>query len=128
IAAGAFHTVALKSDGTVFTWGSNGGGQLGNGTAADQSNPAVVAGLTAVTAWGDSLFGRNIDGTTIKNLTPVPISGLSGINQVAGGGFHAVALREDGSVWTWGDNYTGQLGNGTTSDRFIPVQVIAPIS
>ena len=147
IAAGAFHTVALKSDGTVFTWGSNGGGQLGNGTAADQSNPAAVAGLTGVTAvgagdlntlvikqgktvtaWGDSLFGRNIDGTTIKNLTPVPIGGLSGINQVAGGGFHAVALREDGSVWTWGDNYTGQLGNGTTSDRFIPVQVIAPIS
>jgi alpha-tubulin suppressor-like RCC1 family protein len=148
IAAGAFHTVALKSNGTVFTWGSNGGGQLGSGTSDDQSNPAVVAGLTGVTAvaagdlstlainqdktvtaWGDALFGRNIDGTTVKHLVPVPVPAdrLSGITQVAGGGFHAVALKEDGSVWSWGDNFTGQLGNGTASDLFTPVRVIAPV-
>ena len=145
---GAFHTVAVKEvDRTVWTWGGNGSGQLGNGTDIDQPTPAAVGGLAGVIdigagaghtlavkldgtvmAWGDHLFGRNIDGTTIRQLSPVLITGLTGIVRVAGGGFHAVALKDDGSVWTWGDNFTGQLGNGNTSDRFTPVQVMSPIS
>lgn len=154
IAAGAFHTVVLRSDGAVWSWGSNGSGQLGhaaaidpNGNPIDQPVPALVTGLTGikaigageghtlavkqdgtVMAWGDHLFNRNLDGTTIRELSPVPVTGLTGIVQVAGGGFHAVALKDDGSVWTWGDNFTGQLGNGTTADNFIPGQVMSPVS
>jgi alpha-tubulin suppressor-like RCC1 family protein len=154
IAAGAFHTVALRDDDTFWTWGSNGSGQLGDGTTNDRSAPAIVTlpttpptnltGVEAgsaggghtvvarldgtVMAWGDHLFGREIDGTTIKRLTPAPVSGLTDIIQVASGGFHAAALKADGSVWTWGDNFAGQLGNGTTRDLFTPVQVLGPNS
>ncbi|WP_330842695.1 hypothetical protein [Actinophytocola sp.] len=84
IAAGNGVAYALKSDGTVWSWGSNGFGSLGNGAAPD--------------------FHTN---------QPVQVSGLTGVRKIAAGFYGALALKDDGTVWSWGDNRQGQLGQGT---------------
>src|SRR5205085_1017470 len=89
IAAGLYHSLALKSDGTVWAWGRNIEGELGNGTTT-----------TTVP------YGSN---------TPVAVSGLHGVVAIAGGAYHSLALKSDGTVWTWGYNFYGVLGNGTTT-------------
>jgi len=138
------HTVALKSDGTVWTWGSNGYGELGDGSTEEyRSIPVQVKGLTGVTsvsagsnhtialksdgtiwAWGDNMDGLLGDGSKENQTTPVQVAkDLTGVTSVSAGSSHAVALKNDGTVWAWGDNGLGQLGDGTTEDRFTPVQV-----
>jgi MYXO-CTERM domain-containing protein len=144
IAAGAYHTVALKSDGTVWTWGWNGEGQLGVLMLPQTLTPVQVSGLGGVTAiasgayhtialksdgtvwtWGRNLEGQLGDNTTTKRYTPVQVIGLSGVTAVAGGttGHNSMALKSDGTVWTWGSNGEGQLGDGTNTNRLTPVQV-----
>ena len=99
IAVGSYHTIALKTDGTVWVCGLNDNGQLGNGTTTDEHTPVQVHGE------GDVGF-------------------LSDIIAIEGGSRHTVALKSDSTVvWTWGDNEHGQLGDGTTTDRTTPVQV-----
>jgi alpha-tubulin suppressor-like RCC1 family protein len=88
----------LRSDGTVWAWGNNWQGQLGD------------------------------NGTTPWRLTPFQVPGLSGVVAIAAGAHHSLALRSDGSVWAWGLNRDGQLGDGTTTNRLSPLQVIAPSS
>ncbi|MGM0879873.1 MAG: fibronectin type III domain-containing protein [Bacillota bacterium] len=141
IAASGQHNLALKSDGTVWAWGNNGAGQLGNGTVTDHltyfTTPAQVRGLDSVTAVaagpGTSLaiksdgtlwaWGGNVgDGTTDLHSTPVQVQGLSSVVSIATAG-HSLAVKSDGTLWAWGGNYHGQLGDGTTTDRTIPVQV-----
>ncbi|HET7487053.1 MAG TPA: hypothetical protein VFJ85_03935, partial [Acidimicrobiales bacterium] len=96
IAAGWNHSLALKADGTVWAWGSNSNGQLGNGSQIDTNAPVQVNGLG----------------------TPSLVSALG-----AGVG-HSVALKSDGTVWTWGSNSSGQLGNNNTGvNSLTPVQV-----
>src|ERR1019366_8000856 len=75
-------------------------------------------------AYGDLGNGLN----DIRQLTPVPASGLNGVIALAAGGYHTLALKSDGTVWAWGYNVAGQLGDGTTTDRNIPIQVIVPAS
>ncbi len=146
VAAGSSHTIALKSDGTVWTWGYNSYGQLGDGTVADKYTPVQVSSLSGVTAiaggwfytvalksdgtvwaWGDNSSGQLGDGSTTYRTTPVQVSGLSGVTAIAVGGgeygHHTVALKSDGTVWAWGWNYYGQLGDGTTTERYTPVPV-----
>jgi alpha-tubulin suppressor-like RCC1 family protein len=136
------HTVYVKNDGTVWTWGSNSNGQLGDGTTADKLAPLQVSSLTGVRAiaagsahsvalkadgtvwvWGSNSNGQLGDGTTIDKLTPVPVSNLAGITAIAAGSAHTLALKNDGTVWAWGSNSNGQLGDGTTTQRLNPVQV-----
>ena len=93
IAAGADHSLALLSDGTVMAWGYNGSGQLGNGTTTDSDVPVAVSGLSGT------------------------------VTAIAGGGTHSLALLSDGTVMAWGRNGSGQLGNGTTTDSHVPVAV-----
>ena len=141
ITAGIRHTVALKSDGTVWAWGIGGNGELGNGTGTDSSYPvqvldgvaAVAAGISHTVAlksdgtvwtWGWNPWGAIGNGTTTNQLQPVQVTGLSGVfTSVAAGWQHTVALKSDGTVWTWGSNVFGQLGNGTSTDSLLPVQV-----
>jgi alpha-tubulin suppressor-like RCC1 family protein len=143
ISAGGWHSAALSNDGTVWTWGWNGDGQLGDGTTSDRTAPYQVAGLSGVTsikagtyhvlalrndgtvwAWGDNENGQIGIGTTITDqTTPVQVSGLSNVVKIAAGRFFSLALKSDGTVWTWGQNLYGQLGNGTTTDSPVPVQV-----
>jgi len=140
IAAGQDHSVALRSDGTVWTWGSNSYGQLGDGTTINRTAPTQVPLLTDVTkvatgsshtlvlkgdgtvwTWGDNSSGQLGDGTTTRRLSPVKVQGLSGITELAAGTVHSLAVKSDGTVWTWGNNSYGQLGDGTTTPKLTPV-------
>ena len=137
IACGWDHSLAVKSDGTVWAWGSNWGGQLGDGTTTDRWSPVQVsdlAGVIAVAAgnahslatrsdgslwaWGSNDAGQLGDGTNgTLHWTPFRIVGLTGVTGIAAGHRYSLALRDDGTVWAWGDNRFGLLGNGTTVDR-----------
>ena len=141
VSAGAYDTVAVRSDGTAWAWGSNLYGELGDGTMTDRLAPRQVRGLSGITqvsagtyytvavrsdgtvwAWGLNGNGE-LDGSANKTAHPTPeqVPGLSGITQVATDGFHTLALRSDGTVWSWGTNDHGEVGDGTTATRFSPV-------
>ncbi len=143
IAAGSAHSHALKSDGTIWAWGYNGVGQLGDGSYADKTTPVQVSGLSGITAisngsehsiaiksdgtvwtWGGNENGQLGEGTYANNKnSPVQVSGLNGAIAIAGGYKHTVALKSDGTVWAWGYNGVGQLGDGSYDSRNTPVQV-----
>ena len=136
VSAGWDHTLVLNGNGTVDAYGYNGQGQLGNNTLTDSTTPVVATGVASgvavaagdhyslaldsaghVWAWGDDTYGQLDNGTA--TATPVEsgqqVSGLSNIVAVAAGYNSAMALDSSGNVWTWGSNYDGQIGNGTTS-------------
>ena len=149
VAVGSFYTVALRNDGTVWAWGANGAGQLGDGTTTNRRTPVQVQGLANVTAvsvslsnivalrsdgtvwaWGDNFHGQLGDGASGDgnySAIPIQVPTLTNVIAVSAGGRHSVALRNDGTVWTWGNNEFGQLGDGTGGEwddySFIPVQV-----
>jgi alpha-tubulin suppressor-like RCC1 family protein len=138
IDAGKDFTIALKADGTVWAWGTNTSGQLGNGsTAMGQPFPlqvgASVAGFNNIIAvsagdshaialksdgtvwvWGRNSEGQLGNGTTGGNwLLPQQSPLISGIAQISAGSAHNIAFRNDGKFWAWGSNASGQFGNGT---------------
>ena len=142
IAAGAGQVLALKSDGTVWAWGSNFYRQLGDGTQTDRPTPFQIPGLTGISqvsanfydsmavrsdgsvwAWGHNGFGELGDGTTTNRATPERLPGLSSVVQVSAGLEHGLAVKSDGTVWSWGNDASGQLGVGTTTNHASPVQV-----
>jgi alpha-tubulin suppressor-like RCC1 family protein len=147
VAAGLAHGLALRDDGTVWAWGNNSLGQLGDGTTGDHLAPAPVlvaperplAGVTAIAArlnhnlaltadgavwaWGENRRGQVGDGTSTDRSTPVRVSGLEGVVAIAAGPRHSLAVRRDGTVWAWGSNWGGPLGEGTTTDHATPNQV-----
>jgi alpha-tubulin suppressor-like RCC1 family protein len=130
IAAGQNYNLALLRNGTVMAWGSNGWGELGDGTSSwGDDVPAAVTGLSGVTAiaagggsslallsngtvmaWGANEFGQLGDGTLTQSDVPVAVSGLSGVSAIGGA---SLALRNDGTIMAWGSNISGQLGDGT---------------
>jgi len=143
VAAGTSHTCALLSSGGVECWGSNGEGELGDGTTNDRHVPVPVSGLSsgvegiaangeqtcavlstgAAECWGYNAEGQLGDGTTKNRAVPVAVAGLSGVRSIAAGVYHTCALLAGGGVECWGDNEFGQLGDGTTTARLRPVAV-----
>jgi|YNPMSStandDraft_1061717.scaffolds.fasta_scaffold00693_1 alpha-tubulin suppressor-like RCC1 family protein len=136
------HSMALKSDGTVWAWGSNIYGGLGNGNTSSTMVPGkvlIIDSIIAISAggwhsaalkndgtvwtWGWNEDGQLGDGTLNNKVVPVKVLNLTNVIQIAAGTYHMLALKSDGTVWSWGDNQYGQLGDGTNIDRTIPVQV-----
>lgn len=159
VAGSESHTCALVADGSVRCWGQNNRGQLGDGSTTNRTTPVMVTGLAGLVAtavavgsghscarisdgtlrcWGQNLYGQVGDGTTTDRSTPVQVEGLAGLNvtAVAAGGSHTCARTSDGVMRCWGGNSSGQLGDGTNSDRSTPVvvsglsglQVVAPVA
>jgi len=151
VAAGWGTQYAVRSDGTVWAWGDNSHGQLGNGTTCPTGNPGAcasnvpvqVSGLTDVVEVSEDGYALKSDGTIwtwggntagvlgIGNdsygysaVVPARVPGLTGVAKINGSDHNRYALKSDGTVWAWGDNLHGQLGNGTTGgSASSPVQV-----
>jgi alpha-tubulin suppressor-like RCC1 family protein len=146
LSSGRDHTAAIKTDGTLWTWGDGLDGQLGNAQTTNRSTPVTTfAGGTnwkqvssgdAHTAaiktdgtlwtWGDGDSGRLGNNQAIDILTPVTtFAGGSSWKQVSSGGSYTAAIKTDGTLWTWGSGSNGRLGNAQTTDRSTPVTTFA---
>lgn len=142
VAAGGGHFIALKDDGTVWTWGANMRGELGDGTTINRIVPVRVQNLSnviaidagsstslalrsdgTVWAWGWDGIGNVEDTSATTRTAPVQVQNLSNIAAISGRGSHSLALKDDGTVWAWGVNRRGELGDGTTINRVAPVRV-----
>ena len=144
VSAGDAYSMALASDGTVYTWGSNGKGQLGNGTTTDSAVPVKAnldANITAISAgrsyamalasdgtvytWGNNQYGQLGNGSSDNSdhSSPTKVSTLSGITAISAGFTTGTALDSQGHAWAWGRNEKGQLGNGTLNDNPTPARV-----
>ena len=144
VSAGSLRTCAVKTDHSLWCWGYNGDGELGDGTTTGSLVPVQVsghatdwaAGFTSIDftcavktegtvwCWGENPDGELGDGTTTSSLVPVQVSGhATDWAALSAGVEHTCAVKAEGTVWCWGDNYYGDLGNGTTTGSPVPVQV-----
>jgi alpha-tubulin suppressor-like RCC1 family protein len=150
--AGASHSVALRSDGSVVAWGYNADGELGNNATADGLSPVQVQGSTGsgaltgvlslsaggshtvalrsdgrVLSWGLNTDGQLGNNSTASSGTPARVRAVGGagflinVASVAAGGCHSLALLKDGTANCWGANGSGQLGNGAAVSQSTPV-------
>lgn len=146
ITAGQYFSVALKKDGTVWAWGDNQYGQLGDGTRTNRKSPVQVLGLSDVKAisakgnhvvalkndgtvwtWGLNRNGQLGDGSSVYyRARPVQVSGLKDVIAVSAGGSYTLALKKNGTLWAWGDNYYGQLADGTREGKSTPSMIYWP--
>ncbi|MFE0463637.1 RCC1 domain-containing protein [Kitasatospora sp. NPDC058965] len=137
------------SGNSIKAWGYNATGQLGDNSTINRYTPVDTQGIwlggvsqiaagcnhsMAVTdsdnrlkAWGQNTSGQIGDGTTDYRITPVPVTGIKGVQAVAGGREHTIALLGDNTVRSWGANGSGQLGNGTTDPSAVPVTTLTPL-
>ena len=143
IAAGSEHTCALTASGAIWCWGANFSGQLGDGTNVNRNMPVNVSGpsvgateiaagsehtcaviASGVKCWGANSSGQLGDGTNVNRNTPVNVFGPSGgVTAIAAGSEHTCVLTAGGTIWCWGANSSGQLGDGTNVNRNTPVNV-----
>jgi len=138
ISAGGYHTCAILSDGTLWCWGSNAYGQLGDGTTTDSLTPVQVADLTGVTSvsaggghtcavksdgtawcWGKNFHGQlgnlTTTGEDVPNPDPVQVDSMSGASIIKVGAEHTCVIKSDATVWCWGWNNQGQVGDNSIS-------------
>ena len=142
VSCGYYHTIAVKKDGTVWSWGNNEYGQIGIGSTTNTSTPTKIPTLFniqsvacgynhtlalnnngEVLTWGNNINGQLGDGSNFNRSTPVLVKNLKNIVFIDGGEEHTIALTSNGDVWAWGKNEDGQLGDGTNINRSEPVMV-----
>jgi len=147
ISVGGFHCSAIKTDGTLWSWGWNGDGQLGlnlsTAASSARSSPVQVGALStwasvsagfihtlavttgnALYAWGDNgPYGQLGTSDVINRSSPVQVGALTNWLLVGGGSFHSGAIKTDNTLWAWGSNNYGQLGDNTVVRKSSPVQV-----
>ena len=146
MACGYGYTGAIKTDGTLWTWGRNNHGQLGDNTIVSKSSPVQIVtggtnwkqmacgyGITGAIKtdgtlwmWGKDNYGQLGINSTVRKSSPVQtIAGGTNWKQVAVGGQHTAAIKTDGTLWSWGSNSYGELGDRTIIRKSSPVQTIA---
>ena len=142
ICAGNTHSAAIKNNGTLWTWGRNVYGQLGNGTWTDSAIPTQVGTDTnwefietsvemmaatktdhTIWTWGNNEFGGLGDGTTIHRNTPSEVGEFSDWKSVKASRYYCLAIKNDNTLWAWGNNTFGQLGDGTNINKLTPIQI-----
>ena len=138
----AEHSMIIKTDGSLWGFGRNAEGQLGDGTTTNRNTPTLIisSGVVQVArghrhtlvvktdgslwTFGHNNYGQLGDGSTTNRTTPTQIL-PSGVSQVSVGYFHSLILKTNGSLWTMGKNLYGQLGDGTNTDRNTPMQILS---
>jgi vibriolysin len=141
--AGGNNSHAVRSDGTAWSWGSNSGGQIGDGTTTGHIVPFQVPGVTdiydvmggnrslvlhndgSLSSWGFNYWGQLGDSTTIDNLTPAHLLSSGGFIAASAGNAHTLAFKGDGSIWGWGNSLW--LGDGTTDFRMVKLPARGPV-
>nr|WP_279550418.1 hypothetical protein [Leucobacter weissii] len=154
IASESHHTLALLDDGSVYAWGRNNNGQLGDGTQVDSSAPLRVplpdgVALTGINAgrdysvgitadgrtfvWGTNrlgTFGNGESGTGVISASPLQVAQPEGVifTAIASGVNQGLALGDNGKTYGWGTNANGQVGDGSAVDQLTPVEVALPLA
>ena len=143
--SGYLYTTATKTDGTLWAWGSNSSGQLGDNTVTNRSSPVqtvtfatnwkqVSAGNYSIAAikedgtlwnWGKNSYGQLGDNTTANKSSPIQTIAFGTNWMQVSAGYASAAIKADGTLWTWGYNTYGQLGDNTTANKSSPIQTIA---
>jgi alpha-tubulin suppressor-like RCC1 family protein len=148
VVRGGAHTLAIKTDGTLWAWGAGTSGQLGEGATTSRSSPVQVGSLTTWSAiaaggvsshaiktdgtlwgWGNNGSGQLGDGTTTSRSSPVQVGSLTTWSRISAGistvtnYTHVLAIKTDGTLWGWGRNGFGQVGDVSTTHRSSPVQI-----
>ncbi len=143
IAGGRDHSLAIETNGTVWAWGWNEYGQVGDGTKTNRArarpraggSPARVQVAAGAEPQPRAALERDRVGVGpeqlrsarrrhgVGRLVPVKVPGIANAINVGAGRLHSLAIEKDRSVWAWGDNDFGQLGDGTTAERLKPVRV-----
>ena len=149
VAAGYDYTVAVGSDENTYAWGSNHHGQLGNGSTTDSSVPVLVSAPAGVTftqvaaggyhtvavgsdghtyTWGAGSYGQLGNGSRDDSSVPVRVTTPDGVKftQVTAGHDHTVAVESDENAYAWGRNSSGQLGDGSNTEKLVPTPVVQP--
>jgi alpha-tubulin suppressor-like RCC1 family protein len=140
--AGGSHATVLKQDGTVWSWGLDGNGQLGDGILTDYCVPQAIAGIADAMAIAAGSYSHALilgqdgsvwaigttrltgsTGNTLDTTSPLRVDGVAAASAIAAGANHSLVLARDGSVWAWGLNDAGQIGDGGTESRGAPVQL-----
>ena len=145
VSGGAYHSLAVRTNGTAWAWGCNGQGSLGDNTTTNKSSPvSVVGGFTdwcqisagtghslgvrtngTAWAWGCNYAGRLGDNTVTNRSSPVSVvGGFTDWCQASAGRYHSIGLRTNGTAWAWGCNAIGRLGDNTTVNKSSPVSVV----
>jgi len=150
VSTGKYHTLAIKTDGTLWSWGSNhngantvGFGQLGLGNTTNYSSPKQVGSLTTwlsvaggsyhsiavktdgtLWAWGFNQYGQLGIGNRTNYSSPVQVGSLTNwSSKIYNNPYNSLAIKSDGTLWTWGNNGSGQLGQNNTTNYSSPKQV-----
>ena len=142
VGGGSSHTMAIKTDGTMWSWGYNVQGELGSNTVVNRSSPVQIGALTTwsimsagnahnlaikndgtMWGWGINNNGHLGDNTILFRSSPIQIGALTTWSKVSAGTGASAAIKTDGTLWIWGTNITGQLGDNTIISRSSPIQV-----